>query len=577
MTNQYVARQEAFKIYRFDLIFYVSGSGDSTAFQNRLNHIRRHLMASRGVFRVFQGTSLLFYAAPAPTEEHGGINVTEGNDVTEQVHYDVGHGPRPMRFFVNNIIGLTARIEWSLMVQATSEDTVRAGNAEIVYADSRVNYSVDQVGANTRRLSGNIAFRNIRAGNVADFWSNNSRQVVVDGANFRGGLPLGGALPYLQTTFALPARFVRMSQDFTVDETENVLGYAIVDREIRGVGLPPDVLRGDVSIQTHTEGWWGLQPVWRTVSGEFEGPLNGATATLLERVIQIIESILEFDQPPKLTMVHSTDFVIPQLYVRNRLLFSITAMTPFAVSITEWDRFIGARIPELPVSLGHPTSVEGTGGAAGSGYSPFAQERLMPLAEGEGVANFAAAFFDNRKLTEARGDDFFLRTNAMTQFTVSVTVNEQNETITSNAAPFPSQDQLEQELVDLVINVSKGVETIEVKIVGNTLAFYTGGNQQAVLRGVMRKIVGVPDVNRIGDFIKGPKHNQTQSNSALGPLRMIRVHFTATVSLKGVAIARARQFPDGGIHDFARWASTIDGPAEGTGSIIGQIATRLGL
>jgi len=368
-----------------------------------------------------------------------------------------------------------------------------------------------------------------------------------------------------------------MSQDFTVDETENVLGYAIVDREIRGTGLPPDVLRGDVSIQTHTEGWWGLQPVWRTVSGEFEGPLNGSTATLLERVIQIIATILEFDEIPKLTMVHSTDFVIPQLYVRNRLLFSVTAMTPFAVSITEWDRFIGARIPKLPISTNHPTSVVGTGGAAGSGYSPFAQERLMPLAEGEGVADFASVFFDNQSLTEAEGEDFFRNKNAMTQVKVTVSIDEQNETITSNASPFPDTGNFEQDFTDFVLNASKGVETITVKIAGNTVAFYTRGNRGDVVRGVKNKVVGVLDVNRLGDFVKGPKWTQLQSNSALGPLRMIQVHFTATVSLNGKAIDRAKKFPDGGIHDFSAWADGIDGPAEGTGSIIGQIATRLGL
>ena len=50
VANEYIARQESFKVYRYDVVFYVSGAGSGFLLQDRLNHLRRHLMKSRGVF-----------------------------------------------------------------------------------------------------------------------------------------------------------------------------------------------------------------------------------------------------------------------------------------------------------------------------------------------------------------------------------------------------------------------------------------------------------------------------------------------------------------------------------------------
>jgi len=572
VANEYVARQESFKVYRYDVVFYVSGAGNSFFLQDRLNHLRRHLMKSRGVFQVFDGGNLLFYAGPATTPTVPGINTTSGNTVTTQISYDIDQGPRPLNFFVNEIMGLTARVEWSLQVRATAEDSVSAQNPEVHFMDSRVTYSIDQVGGTTRRLSGRIGFRNIRAEAVAaQFWNSGARRRNIDPAvrkAFRRVAARGAAslFPYLETTFSVPARFVRLTQDYDVEENENVLRYSLVDREIRGSGLPPDVLLGDVSMRTHTEGWWGLQPVYRTLSGSFEGPLNGAMSTLLRRAVQLLTSLFDFDNPSSFTFVTTSDFLVPQMYMRNRIEFSFVAITPFAVTVFEWDKFMGMRNPALPIAAAHSTTVIGTGGLTGSGYGPRTGEAASFSGGGETVADFAAAFFDDRRLQDAESSDFQTRLQAMSRIDIEVKVVKGERVATSNLKGEGQQRNYRnsQSEVTITINLS------------SIFFFRFLGEKRTIAQGIMRKTVGLPDVHRIGRIVHSGVIHRT-NNAALGSVKEHRMRGPIVIKLNGIAIKQAADRFTGGLDGFDEWAETALGPGEGIGSIVQQIAIKLGL
>lgn len=572
VANEYIARQESFKVYRYDVVFYVSGAGSGFLLQDRLNHLRRHLMKSRGVFEVFDQGTLLFYAGPATTPTVPGINVTSGNTVTTQISYDIDQGPRPLNFFVNEILGLTARVEWSLQVRATSEDSVSTGNPEISFMDSRVTYSIDQVGGTTRRLSGRIGFRNIRAEAVAaQFWNSGAKRRDIDPSvrkAFRKFFARGAAnlRPYLETTFSVPARFVRLTQDYDVEENENVLRYSLVDREIRGTGLPPDVLLGDVSMRTHTEGWWGLQPVYRTVSGSFEGPLNGAMPTLLFRAIQVLNSLLDFDNLSSFTYVTTMDFLVPQMYMRNRIEFSFVAITPYALMVTEWDKFMGMRNPSLPIATSHSTTVVGTGGLTGSGYAPQTGEAASFSGSGATVADFATAFFDDRRVTDAEGDDFQTRRQAMSRIDVDVKVVKGDRVAVSN---------LQGEGQTKIYRNSQSEVTITIHL-SSIFFFRFSGEKRAIAQGIMRKVVGLPDVHRIGRVVHSQVIHRT-NNAALGSVKEHRMRGPVVIKLNGAAIAAAASRFANGLDGFDEWAETTLGPGEGIGSIAQQIAVRLGL
>ena len=574
VANEYVARQESFKVYRYDVVFYVSGTGSNFILQDRLNHLRRHLMKSRGVFKVFDAGTLLFYAGPATTPTVPGIDTTFGNTVTTQISYDIDQGPRPLNFFVNEILGLTARVEWSLQVRATAEDTISTGvkNPEVHFMDSRVTYSIDQVGGTTRRLSGRIGFRNIRVEAVAaQFWNSGAKRRNMDPAirkAFRRVASRGAAslFPYLETTFSVPARFVRLTQDYDVEENENVLRYSLVDREIRGSGLPPDVLLGDVSMRTHTEGWWGLQPVYRTLSGSFEGPLNGAMSTLLRRAIQLLTSLFDFDNPSSFTFVTTSDFLVPQMYMRNRIEFSFVAITSFAATVFEWDKFMGMRNPALPIALAHPTTVIGTGGLTGTGYSPRTGEKARFSGGGETVADFATAFFDNRKLQDAEGDDFQTRRQAMSRIDIEVKVVKGERVATSNLKGEGQQRNYRnsQSEVTITINLS------------SIFFFRFLSEKRTIAQGIMRKTVGLPDVHRIGRIVHSGVIHRT-NNAALGSVKEHRMRGPIVIKLNGTAIKQAADRFTGGLDGFDEWAETALGPGEGIGSIVQQIAIKLGL
>ncbi|HPU62217.1 MAG TPA: hypothetical protein PK300_08830 [Bacillota bacterium] len=360
--SQYIGRQQVYKIYTLSFRFVIAGYSSSNL-RDILTNCERTLMTRGGTLQVSDGNVLHFFAAPATVNpvRNSSIPVISGDPIRRTILTDVEHGPRPVSFTLEALMPLGAIATWTVEIVTAAEDCFWVRDNLVLGVDAEVSYSIDQNHYTRRTVSGRVI--------VANFGRNGptfqrSRLSQADMEALRLAIVGGRAGQNFMDPVRIPPGFIRLSQQWGVDATENSLLFQIVDQEVYRT-YPAYITSMDATMTFCVSGASAVQYVSHLLEGYVEAPRDVSKTRLFSAAFELIQESMPFvtriaDGRPSYVAAYR---MINHLY-RNRLDFSVLAYTPMGA----FDVLTSCGVTKITSRPFFPQGPAGSAGLYGSGY-----------------------------------------------------------------------------------------------------------------------------------------------------------------------------------------------------------------
>ncbi|HQE04408.1 MAG TPA: hypothetical protein PLI26_08575 [Bacillota bacterium] len=360
--SQYIGRQQVYKIYTLSFRFVIAGYSSSNL-RDILTNCERTLMTRGGTLQVSDGNVLHFFAAPATVNPvlNSSIPVISGDPIRRTILTDVEHGPRPVSFTLEALMPLGAIATWTVEIVTAAEDCFWVRDNLVLGVDAEVSYSIDQNHYTRRTVSGRVI--------VANFGRNGptfqrSRLSQADMEALRLAIIGGRAGQNFMDPVRIPPGFIRLSQQWGVDATENSLLFQIVDQEVYRT-YPAYITSMDATMTFSVSGASAVQYVSHLLEGYVEAPRDVSKTRLFSAAFELIQDSMPFvtrivDDRPSYVAAWR---MINHLY-RNRLDFSVLVYTPMGA----FDVLTSCGVTKITSRPFFPQGPAGSAGLYGSGY-----------------------------------------------------------------------------------------------------------------------------------------------------------------------------------------------------------------
>jgi len=360
--SQYISRQQVYKIYTLSFRFVIAGYSSSNL-RDILTNCERTLMTRGGTLQVSDGNVLHFFAAPATVNPvlNSSIPVISGDPIRRTILTDVEHGPRPVSFTLEALMPLGAIATWTVEIVTAAEDCFWVRDNLVLGVDAEVSYSIDQNHYTRRTVSGRVI--------VANFGRNGptfqrSRLSQADMEALRLAIVAGRAGQNFMDPVRIPPGFIRLSQQWGVDATENSLLFQIVDQEVYRT-YPAYITSMDATMTFSVSGASAVQYVSHLLEGYVEAPRDVSKTRIFSAAFELIQDSMPFvtrvvDNRPSYVAAWR---MINHLY-RNRLDFSVLVYTPMGA----FDVLTSCGVTKIHSTPFFPQGPAGSAGLYGSGY-----------------------------------------------------------------------------------------------------------------------------------------------------------------------------------------------------------------
>lgn len=328
IRSVYISRQSLYKIYRYSVQFVISGSS-SSQLKAILTDAERTLMTRGGTLTLTDADTLIS-AAPANAANPVAIAPPSNVDgsVRSYILTDVEWGPKPVSFTITDLSPLSAIATWTVDITTPAEDAFLIGDAVVLGIDAEVSYSIDQHHYTRRTVMGRII--------VSNFDKNGptlQKGILsqADALQIRKGIVNGQAGQNFMDPLRVPPNFVRVSENWGVDESENVLSFQITDQE-RYRLFPAYITDADMSNTFTVSDASATQWVSHSLEGYVEAPRDVSKERVFSAAWEMIQDALPFvgrrlDTNSAPAFVHH--WSMRNYIYRNRLDFSVVVYSPF--------------------------------------------------------------------------------------------------------------------------------------------------------------------------------------------------------------------------------------------------------
>jgi len=361
-----MGRQQVKRIFRLSFRCLIAGD-TVTDFTQRLNNAERTLSTRGGTLTVHDGGIIKFKAQPANVPPTVLVNI--GSQTTADrtnMLYDIDWGPHPLSFTVEGPIYPTATSAvWVVEVHTVCEDAVAFKDALILGVDAEISYMIDQNHYTTRRVNGRIAIMNFgRSSYTLQRSALSQADIEALRLALLAGAPGGNIF---MDPIRIPPQFIRLSENFSVDSTENFLYFTIIDQE-RYRMFPAYMTDVQASLTTTLAGISTIEWYNHVLVGHVEAPRDVNKIVCVAAFYQIVQTFMGF---LFLTTDNETaGFVLSwsvtnDLY-NNRIGFRVEATSP--MSSGGYDVIPKLGIANFTSDVFFPQGTGGSAGLHGSGY-----------------------------------------------------------------------------------------------------------------------------------------------------------------------------------------------------------------
>lgn len=357
-----ISRQAIKTIYRFSFSFVMAGS-DIADLSQRMTYAERLLRMRAGIISVRDGTEEIYRMTPASGSVIvGQFSFNKTNRAI--IMSDIEWGPKPVSLSIQPL-GIAAYGQWVVDVTMAAEDAQVIGDTLILGVDAEVSYALDKQHYTTRTVTGRIHVANMgRTATTPNFKAGISQadQDSIRQALFAG---TGSSLTKFMDPVRIPSQFERVSQNLSVDSTENILYFSITDREVYRL-YPAFITSADLTVNVNISGNSLAQYVRHIIQGYCEAPRDVAKGRVLQAIIEQVDDATGplmtrrvNDNPAYVASVEMTNHVY-----RNRIDYQFVVYTPFG----NFDFFNSLGITNYRSAVFFPQMTGGSARLFGSGY-----------------------------------------------------------------------------------------------------------------------------------------------------------------------------------------------------------------
>jgi hypothetical protein len=359
---QYLSRQQLYRIYTLNFRFVI-GATSSSNLRDILTNCERTLMTRGGTLEVSDAGILHFFCTPAVMNPvlSSSIPVTGGDPIRRTILTDVEHGPRPIGFSIEALMPLGAVATWTVEVVTAAEDAFWVRDNLVLGVDAEVSYSIDQNHYTRRTVTGRVV--------IAHFTRNGptfqrSPLSQADQEALRMAIVGGRIGQNYMDPVLIPPGFIRLSENFGVDASENTLLFQIVDQEVYRT-YPAYITAMDATMTFSVSGVSAVQYVSHLLEGYVEAPRDVSKTRLFSAAFELIQESMPFvtrvvaDRPSYVSAWR----MINHLY-RNRLDFSVLVYTPMGA----FDVLTSCGVTKITSKPFFPQGPAGSAGVYGSAY-----------------------------------------------------------------------------------------------------------------------------------------------------------------------------------------------------------------
>jgi hypothetical protein len=276
------------------------------------------------------------------------------------------------------IFSIGTTLLWSVQVSTAAEDAYLYRDICVLGVDTEIMYGIDQNHYTTRNVTGKVYLANFgRLGST--FSKSNLSQA--DAMALRTAIisNQGGQSTFMEG-ITIPPNFIRLTEIWGVDNTENCLTFTIVDREVYRL-YPAYITDCSATMTVSVVSVSALQWVSHTLQGQMSAPRDVSKLRVLESIWEVIQQTMPFIT----RMTDNTAFVKSMQFTNdiysNRIAYHVLAYTPFGSFNLCKSMGMGPIVSEV-------FPPQGPGGSAniyGSGYRTLGGKflRIAPLATGE--------------------------------------------------------------------------------------------------------------------------------------------------------------------------------------------------
>ncbi len=374
VSQQETSRGVLKRIYRFSFTFvaaYTSNTTPMSGLADIQTEIERTLMQRCGTLSITDGQQEIYRCGPAGQSTIGsaGSGIVD-KSIRPTILADIGWGPKPVSISLQPI-GVGIYGQWVLDVEVGSEDAFVVGDLIIVGCDSEVTYAIDQNHYTTRTVVGRLYCANWGRNGADPFFKQPLSQT--DQNNIRLAL-LGTNFPGLSKNFMqpilIPPNFMRVAENFSVDATENTLGFVIIDKEKYRM-MPTYITDAGCQVVFTMDAASQASYCRHTITGYCEGPRDVDKGRILQACIEQIQDamgpLLFREASGRKAFVYSSSFT-NDCYA-NRIAYQLLVLTPYG----NFNVLNSLGIANFRSSVFLPQGVGGSAQLFGSGY------RLNPL------------------------------------------------------------------------------------------------------------------------------------------------------------------------------------------------------
>lgn len=358
------ARGRIKRVYRFAFTFIISTDG-MTNYTSVVNAVERVLNQKAGTLIIRDAGIEVYRCGPA-----GGITVNIPKFSIDSVMRptilaDIEWGPLPVSVSFQPL-GVGAYGEWVVDVTTASEEAFIVGDTVVLGVDSEITYSIDKNHYTTRTVVGKVYCANW--GRNASTPFGKAPLSYADQLNIRLailGTAQAGYTKYFMDPITIPPNFERLKEDFSVDATENVLGFMIVDREKYRM-MPQYITDAACSITVTSASASQVSYCTHVISGFCEAPRDVDKGRVLQACMEQIQDALGpllFRSANNLKAFVSSHTFSNDAYT-NRITYQVTAITPFG----DFNFFNSLGIGNFRSAVFLPQGTGGTAQLSGSGY-----------------------------------------------------------------------------------------------------------------------------------------------------------------------------------------------------------------
>jgi len=292
---EYIGRQQVKRIYRLSFQFLIAGD-TKEKLTIALNNAERTLATKGGTLEVYEtGESNYLYRSEPAGNVTPTVLVSHATQSTNDrinILYDIDWGPKPVSFnTIGQLTPLSVLATWTVDITTAPEEAIAFQDSLVLGVDAEVTYEIDQNHYTTRKVTGRV-----HCMNFGRYSTGFQRSVLsqADNPSIREAI-ISNAVG--QNSFMdpilIPPNFIRIGQNWTVDSTENVMYFTIVDREVYRL-YPAYITHAQAKLTTSAKGISSVQFFQHSLSGSLKAPRDISKLVVVQGFYEIVQDVFSF-------------------------------------------------------------------------------------------------------------------------------------------------------------------------------------------------------------------------------------------------------------------------------------------